>query len=125
MNSTASPTTLRSVRTPVRARSAQLRPATAHPVPFEDIDNLMIRIAAGDDSDRVAELVARSGASRPEGGLLLAFVDERVLAAASVASRATVSEPTPAGHAAAAVLRYRIAERARRTNPPRRIGSPS
>lgn len=90
----------------------------------QDIDNLAVRIAVPDDDRPIAELASRAGAARPSGGLLVGSVGERVLAVASIVSRETLSDPTPSGFAAAAVLRYRIADGVRRRTP-RRAGSPS
>src|ERR1700758_1719717 len=73
-------------------------------VPVEDLANLTVRIAGLDDGESVDALAARAGGSqRPSGALMLAAVNGRVLAAASMARREAVSEPTPSGWAASAV----------------------
>jgi hypothetical protein len=81
----------------------------------DEIDNLVIRLAGADDDESIDELTARAGGSkRPSGALLLAAVDGRVLAAASMSRREAVSEPTLAGVSARAVVEYTLAGRERR-----------
>jgi len=125
MSQATAPTTPRSLHAPSRSRSVHTRPAAFESLPNEDIDKLAVRIAGVDDHAHVEALAQRAGVSRPTGGLLVALADERMLAVASIASRETVSEPTPSGLAAAAVLRYRLAEQARRARTPRRAGKHS
>jgi hypothetical protein len=98
------------------------RPAAFESLPSEDIDNLDVRIAGAADHAHIEALAQRAGVSRPAGGLLVALAGERMLAATSIANRETVNEPTASGLAAAAVLRYRLVEQARRARTPRRAG---
>jgi hypothetical protein len=79
------------------------------PVPDELIENLVVRVAAPDEDEAVHELARRAGAEQPAGALMIAAIDGRLLAAVSMKSGETVSEPTPSGFAAAAVVRYRLA----------------
>ena len=125
MSQATAPTAPRSLHAPSRSRGVHPRPAAFESVPYEDIDNLAVRIAGVDDHAHVEALAQRAGVSRPEGGLLGALAGERMLAATSIANRETVSEPTPSGLAAAAVLRYRLADQARRARTPRRGGKHS
>ncbi len=125
MSQATAPTAPRSLHAPSRSRNTHPRPAASESLPFEDIDNLDVRIAGPDDHEHVEALAQRAGLSRPAGGLLVALAGERMLAATSIANRETVSEPTPSGLAAAAVLRYRLVEQARRARTPRRAGKHS
>ncbi len=96
-------------------------PVTEGPVPIEDIENLVIRIAGSDDGKSIDDLAQRAGGGpRPSGALMLAAVDGKVLAAASMARREAVSEPTPSGLAAHAVVEYTLANLERRGSMPRR-----
>lgn len=91
------------------------------PVPVEDIDNLIVRIAAAADGDSIDQLTSRAGRTRaPAGALMLAAIDGRILAAASMSRREAVSEPTPSGRAASAVIEYTLANRERNRKMPRR-----
>jgi hypothetical protein len=91
------------------------------PVPVEDIDNLIIRIAGSGDEESIDELAQRAGSTRPAAGaLMLAAVDGKVLAAASMSRREGLSEPTPSGLAARAVVEYTLANLERRGTLPRR-----
>jgi hypothetical protein len=91
------------------------------PVPAEDLANLTVRIAGSDDGDSIDALAARAGGSqRPSGALMLAAVNGRVLAAASMARHEAVSEPTPSGWAASAVVEYTLANLERRGRMARR-----
>jgi hypothetical protein len=85
-------------------------------VPQEIIDRLNVRIAGRDEDMAIDELAARAGRPRPEGALIVAAVDGRLLAAASLSNGEALSEPTPSGKAAAAVARYK----ASRLRHPRR-----
>jgi len=122
MSQASAPTAPRSLPAQPRIRGAHPRSAPFESLPSEDIDNLDVRIAGGDDHEHVEALAQRAGVPRPAGGLLVASAGARMLAAASIANRETVSEPTPSGFAAAAVLRHRLAEQARRARSPRRAG---
>lgn len=90
-------------------------------VPVEDIDNLVVRIAGSEDGSSIDELAERAGGARPQAGaLMLAAVDGRLLAAASMARREAVSDPSPSGLAARAVVEYTLANLERRGTLPRR-----
>jgi hypothetical protein len=89
-------------------------------LPVEDIENLVVRIAGSDDGESIDELAQRAGSGRPTGALMLAAVDGKVLAAASMARREALSEPTPSGLAARAVVEYTLAGLERRGSMPRR-----
>ena len=96
-------------------------PTAARRAPVEDIENLVLRIAGSDDADSVDALAARAGGGqRPDGALMLAAVDGRVLAAASMSRREAVSEQNPSGLAARAVVEYTLANLERRGSLPRR-----
>jgi hypothetical protein len=96
-----------------RHRPAGNGAATAA-VPHDVIDRLTVYVAGPQDDRSVAELVARSGETRPDGALMVAAADGELLAAGSMSDGAVVSEASPAGAAAAAVVRYRIASLRRR-----------
>jgi hypothetical protein len=115
--------TARPLRPSDRSRGAHPRPAGLETAVAQDLDNLVVRIAVAEDRRQLQKLAGRTAASLPTGGMLLAAVGERFLAAASLATRETVSDASPSGGAAAAVLRYRLAEHARRTGSPRRAGN--
>lgn len=83
-------------------------------VPDEVIDNLDVHIAGPDEYESLSQLAERLGARRPPGALMVGSVDGRPLAAASMASGEAIEEPTPAGAAAAAVVRYTVARVSRR-----------
>ncbi|HEX4564648.1 MAG TPA: hypothetical protein VH115_09355 [Solirubrobacteraceae bacterium] len=104
--------------------SAGAPPAAGAIVPagaVADIDNLVLRVAGSDDGGSIDELAERAGgARRPAGALMLAAVDGRVLAAASMSRREAVSEPTLSGLAARAVVEYALANLERRGSLPRR-----
>jgi hypothetical protein len=86
-----------------------------------DLAKLVVRIASPGDRDSIDELAARAGGSqRPSGALMLAAVDGRLLAASSMARRESVSDPTPSGWAASAVVEYTLAGLERRRRMPRR-----
>jgi hypothetical protein len=78
------------------------------------VDKLVVRVAGADDRESVAELAHRVGSPAPSGALMVGAVDGRVLAAVSISTRDTLSEPTPSGAAAVAVARYRVATLAKR-----------
>jgi hypothetical protein len=81
----------------------------------QDLANLVVRIAGADDRDSIDELARRAGNDRPlPGALMLGTVDGRVLAAASMSTHETLSEPTASGAAASAVLEYTLANLERR-----------
>jgi len=89
--------------------------------PVEDIENLVVRIAGSDDANSIDALAARAGGGRrPHGALMLAAVDGRVLAAASMSRREALSEPNPSGLAARAVVEYTLVNLERRGSLPRR-----
>jgi hypothetical protein len=92
-------------------------------VPYDVIDRLAVYIAGPHEDDSVAELAARAGAVRPDGALMVAAADGKLLAAGSVSRSDVVSELTPAGAAAAAVVRYRIASLRRRQRARRPIAA--
>jgi hypothetical protein len=98
--------------------------ANGGPAPVEaveDIDNLVVRVAGSDDGESIDELAQRAGgAHRPTGALMLAAVDGKILAAASMSRREAVSEPTLSGLAARAVVEYTLANLERRGSLPRR-----
>jgi hypothetical protein len=96
-------------------------PTAEAPVPVEDIENLVVRIAGSEDGESIDELAERAGGGRrPTGALMLAAIDGKVLAAASMARREALSEPTPSGLAARAVVEYTLAGLERRGSMPRR-----
>jgi hypothetical protein len=78
-------------------------------VPDELAENLVVRVAAPEEDAAVCELARRAGSARPAGALMIAAIDDRLLAAVSMSNGETVREPTPLGFAAAAVVRYRLA----------------
>jgi hypothetical protein len=84
-------------------------------MPGDVVDKLVVRIAGADDHDSVAELAHCVGSAAPSGALMVGAVDGRVLAAVSINTGDTLSEPTLSGAAAAAVARYRVATLARRS----------
>jgi hypothetical protein len=107
--SDAKPTT-EHVREPVQ------RPArNAGTVPSEVIDRLVVHIAGQDERASIEDLATRSGSHTPAGALMVGAVDGTPLAAVSIASGEIVSEPTPAGAAAAAVVRYTVSRLGRRS----------
>ena len=86
-------------------------------VPDELIENLAVRVAAAGDRESIAELVRRAGSARPSGALMVGAVEQRLLAAVSMSTGEVVREPTPAGEAAAAVVRYRLSRLGRPGGP--------
>jgi hypothetical protein len=96
------------------ARRLPASGSRAAAVPHDVIDRLSLYIAGPQDERGVAELVARAGGVRPAGALMLAAADGEVLAAGSLSDGDVVGELSPAGAAAAAVIRYRIAGLRRR-----------
>ncbi len=89
-------------------------PNGSRPVPDEVIDNLDVHIAGADEYDALSELAERAGARRPAGALMVGSIDGSPLAAVSMTSGEAIEEPTPAGAAAAAVVRYTVARVSRR-----------
>jgi ubiquinone biosynthesis protein UbiJ len=83
-------------------------------VPGEVIDRLSVYLAGRDEAESVQELAKLAGAARPDGALMLAAVDGKLLAAGSISDGQVVNVPSPSGTAAAAVLRYRLAGLRRR-----------
>jgi hypothetical protein len=95
--------------------------ANEAPAPVADIENLVLRIAGADDDGSIDELAERAGGSRPRAGaLMLAAVDGKVLAAASMSRREALNEPTLSGVGARAVVEYTLANLERRGSLPRR-----
>jgi len=91
------------------------------PAPVADIENLVLRIAGSDDDGPIDELAERAGGARPRAGaLMLAAVDGKVLAAASMSRREALNEPTLSGVGARAVVEYTLANLERRGSLPRR-----
>ena len=98
------------VREPVQ------RPAPdASTVPSEVINRLVVHIAGQDERESIEDLAIRTGSHTPAGALMVGAVDGTPLAAVSIASGEIVSEPTPAGAAAAAVVRYTVSRLGRRS----------
>jgi hypothetical protein len=102
--------------TPEHLREPAHRSAPdASPVPAEVIDRLVVHIAGQDERTSIEDLATRSGSHTPAGALMVGAVDGTPLAAVSIASGEMVSEPTPAGAAAAAVVRYTVSRLGRRS----------
>jgi hypothetical protein len=92
--------------------------ATTGHVPVDVIDNLVVRFAGGDEREAVAELASRAGSTQPPAGaLMVAALGDQLLAAVSISTGDVVNEPTSAGEAAAAVVRYRVSRLTRRGAP--------
>ena len=101
---------------PEHVREPVQRPARdASTVPSEVIDRLVVHIAGQDERASIEDLATRSGSRTPAGALMVGAVDGTPLAAVSIASGEIVSEPTPAGAAAAAVVRYTVSRLGRRS----------
>ena len=98
---------------------------TPVPLPAEVIDHLDVHFAGKDEAQAIAELAAEAGERQPAGSLLVGTFDGRLLAVGSLTSGHVVGDPTPAGAAAGAVVRYRLAELARRGRTARKSGTPS
>jgi hypothetical protein len=94
-------------------------------LPAEVIDHLDVHFAGKDEAQAIAELAANARERQPVGSLLVGTVDGKLLAAGSLANGEVVSDPTPSGAAAAAVVRYRLAELGRRGRTARKAGTPS
>src|SRR2546425_5811644 len=94
------------VQGPVRDASA---------VPSEVIDKLVVHIAGQDERASIEDLATRAGTHTPAGALMVGAVDGTPLAAVSLTSGELVSEPTPAGAAVAAVVRYTVSRLGRRS----------
>ena len=102
--------------TPEHVREPVQRPARdASAVPSEVIDRLVVHIAGQDERASIEDLATRTGSHTPAGALMVGAVDGTPLAAVSIASGEIVSEPTPAGAAAAAVVRYTVSRLGRRS----------
>ena len=95
------------------------------PQPAEVIDHIEVHFPGKDEVQAIDELAAQAGAHRPTGSLIVGAVDGRLLAAGSLTTGEVVGEPSPSGAAAAAVVRYRLAELARRSRTARKAGTPS
>ncbi len=87
-------------------------------VPDADVDHLEIRIAGPAEGQSIADLATRAGSSRPAGALMVGALDGRLVAAVSMSNGQGISEPTPSGAAAAAVVRYMLADSRRRRRTP-------
>jgi hypothetical protein len=83
-------------------------------VPAGDIEGLDVRLAGSADREPLADLETRAGSTRPAGALMVGAIGDRVLAAASISNRGSLSEPTPAGAAAAGAVGYAVAGLRRR-----------
>jgi hypothetical protein len=98
-----------------------------------DMDRVVVRLAGPADQTALSELQSRAGsASRPEGALMVAASDGRLLAAVSMSNRQSLCEPSPAGADAVAAVQLTISElarrsvvRARRRGVGRKRGTPS
>jgi hypothetical protein len=95
------------------------------PVPADVIEHLDVHFAGKDEAQAIVELAAQASSRAPAGSLIVGTVDGKLLAAGSLTTGHVVSEPTPSGAAAAAVVRYRLAELARRGRTARKAGTPS
>ena len=93
--------------------------------PADVIEHLDVHFAGKGETAAIAELASRARSAAPVGSLLVGTVDGTLLAAASLTSGEVVAEPTPAGDAAAAVVRYRLTELSRRRRVARKAGTPS
>jgi len=106
---------------PVRMSTATISTTTTaldvEHVPDDVIDNLAVHIAGADDYDRIADMATRSGATRPQGALMVGSVAGIPLAAVSMSNGDAVKEPTASGAAAAAVVRYTVARMRRKVSP--------
>jgi hypothetical protein len=89
-------------------------PSDAGPEPLEDIESLVVRVAASGERDSIAQLAKRAGSRPPAGALMVGELHGRLLAAVSLSSGESLMEPTASGAAVAAVLRYRVAHLGRR-----------
>jgi len=110
----------RSNGSPATDRSAATNGSAASnggAVSNELIEKLAVRIAAAEERESIAELVRHAGLARPSGALMVAAIDGRLLAAVSLSTGEVVNEPTPAGEAAAAVVRYRSSRLGRPGGP--------
>jgi hypothetical protein len=94
------------------------------PVPAEDIEALVVRLAGAADREPVADLETRAGSPRPAGALMIGAIGDRVLAAVSISNSGSLSEPTPSGAAAAGAVGYAVAS-LRRRRTVRRTGTSS
>jgi hypothetical protein len=87
--------------------------------------DIVVRIPGAQDAHALAELAQRAGAAAPQGGLMVAAQDGRLLAAIGTATGEAIADATPAGCAAEGVLRHRVAQLHRRRTNFRRPGTPS
>jgi hypothetical protein len=94
-------------------------------VPSERFDDILIRIPGAHDARPLADLAKRLGADPPQGGLMVAEQDGRLLAAVATGTAEALVDPTPSGAAAEGILRHRIAQLRRRRTRLRRPGTPS
>src|SRR2546429_796347 len=118
---TASNGSASSPETPSAHEDHARRPEAVHDassVP-DEVENIVLRVAAPDEEEAVSELARRAGAPRPTGALMVAAIDGRLVAAVSITCGDTVREPSPLRIAAAAVARYRVARLARGRGPAR------
>jgi hypothetical protein len=88
-------------------------------------DRLIVRVAGRDERDSLENLATRAGSRRPAGALMVGELDGRLLAAVSITNSEALSEPTPGGAVAAAVVRHRVAELGRRRRWRLKVGTPS
>ncbi|TMK99194.1 MAG: hypothetical protein E6G34_06800 [Actinobacteria bacterium] len=103
--------------TPEHDREPARRPvANASAVPCEVIDKLVVHIAGEDERASIEDLATRTGSNTPTGALMVGAVDGTPLAVVSMTSGEMVSEPTPAGAAVAAVVRYTVSRLGRRSS---------
>src|SRR3954465_14388791 len=90
--------------------------AVAHPEAWRDhepadvIEHLDVHFAGKGETAAIAELASRARSAAPAGPLPGGTGAGPLPPAAALTSGEVVSEPTPAGDAAAAVVRYRLAE---------------
>ena len=118
---TATLTTNHLARASSNGASPDKRTTVSIPVPEQDVDKLVVRLAAADERESISALATRCGSPRPHGAVMVGEVEGRLLAAVALGSREALSEPTPSGEAAAAVVRHRVAELSRRRRAPRAV----
>jgi hypothetical protein len=122
---TAHPGRTRSRRAPARPTALPSGQRQSPGVAPERAADIVIRIPGVQDSQPLAELVERTGADAPQGGLMVAAQGARLVAAISTASGETLVDAGPAGAAAEGILRHRVAQLRRRRTRLRRPGTPS
>jgi hypothetical protein len=110
-----------------RAPATRTTLASTHraAVPSERADDIVIRIPGAQDARPLAELAERVGGAAPQGGLMVAAQNGRLLAAVATGTREALVDPSPSGAAAEAILRHRVAQLHRRRTRLRRPGTPS